>query len=498
MPLLDGYPYLRAEVAYAVTHEGALHVEDVLARRIRLLIESPDAGAAAAPEVAAIMGGLLGWGRRRRALEIRRYADFAAANSEALRSPETSRKRPPRPRSRSPRSAGIPGAPSVPGAPSARTPGTCVDVRIDHQSGQRCGPRGWSMVHRPPKSAVDGPSTAFGRGGVAARRAGTPSPERGRCRIDYQRVWTMSHRPRWEGALGGGVGEGVRTGAGARPGQAAPLQLLQSGYKRYIRHPDSRKASDRSGVADGSQSLHGPWQRHRRAAGRADRGGRRRADDADADPAVQRQAGRGDLQRPRRRRGDAAGRARWCTCAGTVNFRLVGWMCAGSVPMAFLGAYLLHLLGGGSARSRTWRSRSARRCSPAPPRWCCAPGWTGGRGSSAPGPSRRCGSSPLPTIAIGAVGGLIVGMTSVGSGSLMIVLLLFTYPALAAGQLVGTDLTQAVPLTAAAALGALLFGHVQFGLTTAVDHRVACPPCSSARSCPRGRRTSTSGRSSPS
>jgi len=50
----------------------------------------------------------------------------------------------------------------------------------------------------------------------------------------------------------------------------------------------------------------------------------------------------------------------------------------------------------------------------------------------------------------------------------MIVLLLFAYPALAAGQLVGTDLTQAVPLTAAAALGALLFGHVQFGLTTAV------------------------------
>ena len=88
MPLVDGYPYLRAEVAYAVTHEGALHVDDVLARRIRLLIESPDAGTAAAPEVAAIMGGLLGWGRRRRALEIRRYADFAAANSEALQSPE--------------------------------------------------------------------------------------------------------------------------------------------------------------------------------------------------------------------------------------------------------------------------------------------------------------------------------------------------------------------------------------------------------------------------
>lgn len=86
-PLLDGYPYLRAEVAYAVTHEGALHVEDVLARRVRLLIESPDAGASAAPEVVAIMAGLLGWNRRRRGTELRRYQDFAAANGTALRVP---------------------------------------------------------------------------------------------------------------------------------------------------------------------------------------------------------------------------------------------------------------------------------------------------------------------------------------------------------------------------------------------------------------------------
>jgi glycerol-3-phosphate dehydrogenase len=86
-PLLDGYPYLRAEVAYAVTHEGAMHIEDVLARRIRLLIESSDAGVAAAAEVGSIMGGLLGWGRRRRAVEVRQYLEFAAANSEALQSP---------------------------------------------------------------------------------------------------------------------------------------------------------------------------------------------------------------------------------------------------------------------------------------------------------------------------------------------------------------------------------------------------------------------------
>ncbi|MBO0805675.1 MAG: glycerol-3-phosphate dehydrogenase/oxidase [Nocardiopsaceae bacterium] len=85
--LADGYPYLRAEVAYAVSHEGALHVEDVLARRVRLLIESPDAGVSAAPEVGAIMGSLLGWGRRRRAAEVRRYVEFAETSAEALRSP---------------------------------------------------------------------------------------------------------------------------------------------------------------------------------------------------------------------------------------------------------------------------------------------------------------------------------------------------------------------------------------------------------------------------
>ena len=62
-------------------------MEDVLARRVRLLIESSDAGASAAPEVVAIMAGLLGWNRRRRAAELRRYLDLAAANSAALSAP---------------------------------------------------------------------------------------------------------------------------------------------------------------------------------------------------------------------------------------------------------------------------------------------------------------------------------------------------------------------------------------------------------------------------
>ena len=78
-PLAEGHPYLRAEVAYAVTHEDALHVEDVLMRRTRLFIEAADGGAGAAADVAAIMGRLLGWSRRWRAAETRRYLELLEA-----------------------------------------------------------------------------------------------------------------------------------------------------------------------------------------------------------------------------------------------------------------------------------------------------------------------------------------------------------------------------------------------------------------------------------
>jgi glycerol-3-phosphate dehydrogenase len=83
-PLAEGHPYLRAEVAYAVTHEDALHVEDVLMRRTRLFIESADAGSGAAGEVSAIMGRLLGWSRRRRTAETRRYLDLIEAEQTVI------------------------------------------------------------------------------------------------------------------------------------------------------------------------------------------------------------------------------------------------------------------------------------------------------------------------------------------------------------------------------------------------------------------------------
>jgi uncharacterized membrane protein YfcA len=66
------------------------------------------------------------------------------------------------------------------------------------------------------------------------------------------------------------------------------------------------------------------------------------------------------------------------------------------------------------------------------------------------------------------VAGFIVGVTSVGSGSIIIVVLLMIYPGLKASSLVGTDLTQAIPLVGAAALGHLLFGSFDFGITASL------------------------------
>jgi glycerol-3-phosphate dehydrogenase len=83
-PLADGFPYLGAEVAYAVTHEGALHVADVLTRRIRLSFEASDRGTSAAAAVSAIMGDLLGWDSATRIAERESYLDFARTAARAV------------------------------------------------------------------------------------------------------------------------------------------------------------------------------------------------------------------------------------------------------------------------------------------------------------------------------------------------------------------------------------------------------------------------------
>jgi uncharacterized membrane protein YfcA len=154
--------------------------------------------------------------------------------------------------------------------------------------------------------------------------------------------------------------------------------------------------------------------------------------------------------------------------AGTVNLRIVRWMVVGSVPAAFLGAYLLHVLG--HARSAQHHIETVLGIALLIGAAAMALRFLLDRRSGNPRTAMigELRERPLPTIAIGVLGGIIVGMTSVGSGSLMIVLLLFLYPMIGANQLVGTDLTQAVPLTLSAALGALVFGHVQFGLTASL------------------------------
>ncbi|HEY8631950.1 MAG TPA: glycerol-3-phosphate dehydrogenase C-terminal domain-containing protein, partial [Candidatus Limnocylindrales bacterium] len=70
---LPGSEHLEAEVAWAATHELALSLDDVLARRMRLVQELPDRGASIAPRVAAIMAGELGWDAARQDDEVQTF-----------------------------------------------------------------------------------------------------------------------------------------------------------------------------------------------------------------------------------------------------------------------------------------------------------------------------------------------------------------------------------------------------------------------------------------
>jgi len=78
-PLAHASAYLRAEIAYAITHEGALHLEDVMVRRTRINYEYLDQGAAAVPEVSEIAAALLGWDDKTTAHEVAVYRQMAAA-----------------------------------------------------------------------------------------------------------------------------------------------------------------------------------------------------------------------------------------------------------------------------------------------------------------------------------------------------------------------------------------------------------------------------------
>jgi uncharacterized membrane protein YfcA len=160
--------------------------------------------------------------------------------------------------------------------------------------------------------------------------------------------------------------------------------------------------------------------------------------------------------------------------ARTVNLGLVRLLVLGSVPAAFFGAWFISqqprgaelddllkvLLGlallvasGGlvvRALFQMWQN--------------ALPLGEGAARPSRPDVVLR----PIPTILLGAIAGFIVGITSVGSGSIIIVVLLMIYPDLKASSLVGTDLTQAIPLVGAAALGHVLFGSFSAPITVSL------------------------------
>lgn len=161
---------------------------------------------------------------------------------------------------------------------------------------------------------------------------------------------------------------------------------------------------------------------------------------------------------------------------GTVNWSLVRWLALGSVPAAFAGVFVLKQLGNGALVEDRLKMALGIAL-------LVASGSVVAKGllqllrlrrrealllagkSADPGPFRL---EPIRTLAVGVVGGVIVGMTSVGSGSLILVSLLLLYPMLSTKELVGTDLMQAIPLVASAAVGHILFGDFRFELTASI------------------------------
>ncbi|WP_063736841.1 glycerol-3-phosphate dehydrogenase/oxidase [Streptomyces sp. RTd22] len=87
-PLAAAEDYLRAEVVYAASHEGARHLDDVLTRRTRISIETFDRGTRGAREVAELMAPVLGWGPEQIDKEVEHYEKRVEAERESQRQPD--------------------------------------------------------------------------------------------------------------------------------------------------------------------------------------------------------------------------------------------------------------------------------------------------------------------------------------------------------------------------------------------------------------------------
>ena len=80
--------YLRAEIVYAASHEGARHLDDAIARRTRISIETFDRGTEVASEVAELMGSVLGWDESQNQREVEHYLSRVAAERESQTMPD--------------------------------------------------------------------------------------------------------------------------------------------------------------------------------------------------------------------------------------------------------------------------------------------------------------------------------------------------------------------------------------------------------------------------
>lgn len=152
--------------------------------------------------------------------------------------------------------------------------------------------------------------------------------------------------------------------------------------------------------------------------------------------------------------------------ARTVRWDIVRWLLPTAVPAGFAGAFLLPLLGEGHQLQQRVKIAIGFALVLAVVGMFIRPLLARRREGSIDDP--QVPVRKIPTLVVGLVGGLVVGMTSVGSGSLIVVMLMLIHPRLRANELVGTDLVQAIPLVAAAALGHLVIGDAKLGLAATV------------------------------
>jgi len=172
-PLSSAPEYLKVEALYAVTHEGALHLDDVLARRTRISIETWDRGEAAAAEVADLVAPVLGWSSSDVEREVEHYRKRVAAERES----QGQARRPHR-RRRAPGRAGRPGGsglltPVVSRHQTPRPPMAWSEVPWVARSG-RSGCAG--PVHRPSVRHCDRRQSSSSRSSARGQPAPAAAP----------------------------------------------------------------------------------------------------------------------------------------------------------------------------------------------------------------------------------------------------------------------------------------------------------------------------------